>query len=137
MIKNNLNGSEIKEIRKSLGLTQREFAEQLGITHNYLSDVENEKKTPSDMLINLINRYNAEINKGDINPDDINLSFIEEDSSVSADLDTYKDLVASQKKTIALLEAEISRLRKYIDRAQIRKEDSPENKETILKKRII
>lgn len=49
-----LNGNKIKQIRKSLGLTQRDFAAELGITYPYLSDLEREKKSPSKQLVNLI-----------------------------------------------------------------------------------
>ena len=37
--------------RESLGLTQAEFSELLGITQGYLSDLENGVKIPSDTLL--------------------------------------------------------------------------------------
>jgi transcriptional regulator with XRE-family HTH domain len=51
---NSLSGNKIRQIRKALGLTQRVFADDLGITYPYLSDLEREKKTPSAQLVNLI-----------------------------------------------------------------------------------
>jgi transcriptional regulator with XRE-family HTH domain len=59
-IKNNLNGGEIKAIRLALGLSQTQFGDRLGITHNYLSELENNKKKPSDILTNLINQNKTE-----------------------------------------------------------------------------
>jgi len=57
-----LTGKKIKEIRKHLKLTQLQFSKQLGITNNYLSDLERGKKTASESLSNLILNYNAEYN---------------------------------------------------------------------------
>lgn len=56
-------GRRIKEIRLNRGLTQKEFADSLGIVQGFLSGIEREKKTPSDtLLIALCNLY--EINEG-------------------------------------------------------------------------
>ena len=44
--------------RESLGLTQSEFSELLGITQGYLSEVENGVKIPSDTLLLLIEHIN-------------------------------------------------------------------------------
>ena len=44
-------GLKFKSKRGSLGLTQAEFSELLGITQGYLSDLENGVKTPSDTLL--------------------------------------------------------------------------------------
>jgi len=55
-------GRRIKEIRLVRGLTQKEFANSLGIVQGFLSGIEREKKTPSDtLLIALCNLY--EINE--------------------------------------------------------------------------
>ena len=40
-------GKKIKELRKSKNLTQEEFSEQIGISRSYLSDIENNRKSPS------------------------------------------------------------------------------------------
>lgn len=53
-MKKSLSGNEIKEIRKAKKLKQYAFAELLGITPPYLSDLENGKKEASQQLINLI-----------------------------------------------------------------------------------
>lgn len=50
-----MNG-RIKDVRKSLNLTQVKFAERLGITQNYLTRVESGDRTPSDQLIRSIIR---------------------------------------------------------------------------------
>lgn len=49
-----LTGSEIREIRRALGVSQIKFASDLGISAPYLSDVERGIKNPSQQLINLI-----------------------------------------------------------------------------------
>ena len=47
----NKSGLKFKLKRESLGLTQAEFSELLGITQGYLSDAENRVKIPSDTLL--------------------------------------------------------------------------------------
>jgi repressor LexA len=44
-------GSRIKEIRLAKGLTQKEFADSLGIVQGFLSSLERGKKMPSDTLL--------------------------------------------------------------------------------------
>lgn len=44
-------GKNIKLVRTSKNLSQKELATELGITHNYLSMIENDAKTPSLRLI--------------------------------------------------------------------------------------
>jgi SOS-response transcriptional repressor LexA len=44
-------GSRIKQIRLSKGLTQKEFADSLGIVQGFLSGLERGKKSPSDTLL--------------------------------------------------------------------------------------
>ena len=51
-------GLKFKSKRKSLGLTQAEFSELLGITQGYLSDLENGVKIPSDTLLLLFEHIN-------------------------------------------------------------------------------
>ena len=51
-------GSRIKAARQAKGLTQKEFAESLGIVQGFLSGIEREKKAPSDtLLIALCHHY--------------------------------------------------------------------------------
>ncbi|WP_414049806.1 helix-turn-helix domain-containing protein [Macrococcus animalis] len=50
-------GSKVKYLRKRKKLTQREFAEKLGISKSYLGDIElNRKKHFGDTLENLSQR---------------------------------------------------------------------------------
>ncbi|RNC66033.1 MAG: XRE family transcriptional regulator [Desulfuromonadales bacterium] len=44
-------GRRIKGIRQGRGLTQKEFADSLGIVQGFLSGIERGKKTPSDTLL--------------------------------------------------------------------------------------
>lgn len=48
--------SRIKQLRKTLNLTQAEFATFLGINQGYVASIENEKKTPSALLVKAIAR---------------------------------------------------------------------------------
>lgn len=51
-------GSRIKAVRQEKGLTQKEFAESIGIVQGFLSGIERELKTPSDtLLIALCHHY--------------------------------------------------------------------------------
>jgi SOS-response transcriptional repressor LexA len=51
-------GSRIKAARLAKGLTQKEFAESLGIVQGFLSGIERERKKPSDtLLIALCHHY--------------------------------------------------------------------------------
>lgn len=51
-------GSRIKTARQAKGLTQKEFAESLGIVQGFLSGIERGRKTPSDtLLIALCHHY--------------------------------------------------------------------------------
>lgn len=55
-----LIGNTLKNIRKSLGLTQEEAAESLGLAPRYLSDIERDKTKGSlTTLIKLCNLYNV------------------------------------------------------------------------------
>lgn len=52
-------GVRFKEIRKMLGLNQRKFAEEIGISQTHVSSIELEKDQPSSSLIKLVCvRYN-------------------------------------------------------------------------------
>lgn len=43
--------TRITDVRKSVGLTQGEFAEKLGLTRNFISLIENGNRIPSDRTI--------------------------------------------------------------------------------------
>jgi len=40
-------GARIKKIRDELGMTQRGFGDKIGVSNNYISEIEAEKKVPS------------------------------------------------------------------------------------------
>ena len=50
----------IKELRKSLGITQQEFADKLGLKRNTIGTYEIGKAVPSDRVVSdLCNKYNV------------------------------------------------------------------------------
>ena len=49
-------GSRIKDLRKSLGLTQQEFADRVGIKQSTVATYEAGRNVPSDAVISLICR---------------------------------------------------------------------------------
>ena len=44
-------GTRIKQIRREMGLTQRKFGNEIGVSNNYISEIEAEKTTPSMSVI--------------------------------------------------------------------------------------
>jgi len=55
-------GARIRSIRKELHMTQKEFAERIGITQAHLSGVENNKDNPSESVLRIIcNEFNIGI----------------------------------------------------------------------------
>jgi len=48
--------SNLKHYRKLIGLTQEELSELSGISHDYLSEIERGKKTPSFKRIDLLSK---------------------------------------------------------------------------------
>ncbi len=44
-------GQRIRQIRKEKGLSQKKFAERIGISQNYLSQIENDKFKPARPLL--------------------------------------------------------------------------------------
>lgn len=47
-------GERLREIRKSLKLTQTEFGNLFGLSHPHISNVENGRDNPSEMFIRFI-----------------------------------------------------------------------------------
>lgn len=43
-------GKRIKEIRLDIDLTQEDFGNEIGLSGNYISELENEKKIPSELV---------------------------------------------------------------------------------------
>lgn len=62
MNRENELGNKIKELRKSIGLTQEELAEKVGIDNKHLSKIENGKHAPSFKTIKKI----SDVLKADI-----------------------------------------------------------------------
>lgn len=57
-----LIGEKLKDIRQSLGLTQEQVSEKLGLAPRYLSDIErNKTKGSLNSLIKLCNIYNTSL----------------------------------------------------------------------------
>jgi DNA-binding XRE family transcriptional regulator len=40
-------GARIKQVRQEVGMTQRGFGKEIGVSNNYISEIEAEKKVPS------------------------------------------------------------------------------------------
>jgi len=51
-------GQSVKQVRKKKGISQKDLCKSIGITQSYLSQVENDKKTPSiDVLETISNHF--------------------------------------------------------------------------------
>ena len=65
-------GTRIKELRKSLNLTQKDFSAKLNTSAGYISEVENGISKPGyDFLVSVFRNFNANINwliSGEGNP---------------------------------------------------------------------
>jgi transcriptional regulator with XRE-family HTH domain len=54
--------SRVKEIRRSLHLSQKEFAESIGLSPSYFSEVESGKFKPGfDFFVNIVKKYDVNI----------------------------------------------------------------------------
>jgi putative transcriptional regulator len=58
-----MNGEKIKELRKSLRLTQEEFAHRLGVTLCTVNRWENNKSEPSRLALRQLEHFATEKNK--------------------------------------------------------------------------
>ena len=47
---------KIKDIRKSLKLTQKEFGKRLGVSRNAIANMESGRVIPSDLVLNLLSK---------------------------------------------------------------------------------
>lgn len=89
-------GSTLQKSRKSLGLTQEQVAEQLGLASRYISDIERNKvKGSIDTLIGLCNIYN-------ITPDYVLKDYIisKDKSNIEPALLGYYKLSKHDKKIV-------------------------------------
>ncbi len=44
----------LKEVRKSMNMTQRELAEKLGVSHTHISELEVGRKRPSELFLSAV-----------------------------------------------------------------------------------
>jgi len=115
----NIFGKALREARKSLGLTQGEFANPLSITGGYVSDIEKGKAIPSESVIReisevyRINRLKLETGEGPMFLIGANAKYFHEEGGYIAavadmmramDEDTQKDIFLSVQKEKLLRE---------------------------------
>jgi len=55
---------EISKLRKRLGMTQKEFAQKLGVTTRYIAYIERGQRVPSQILTNLLTFLEKEAKNG-------------------------------------------------------------------------
>ncbi len=102
-----LIGKRIQNLRKSKGYTQLQFSEMVGISTNYLSDVERGKSFPRlDKLVTIINTL--ECSADDLFADVINYGYKVKCSRLSERLEALPP--EEQEKAFAILEAFISKI---------------------------
>lgn len=54
-------GERVKEVRKKMGFSQKELANELGISQNHISSIETDKEKPSALLIKFLSiKYNVD-----------------------------------------------------------------------------
>lgn len=54
-------GERVKEVRKKMGFSQKELANELGISQNHVSSIETDKEKPSSLLIKFLSiKYNVD-----------------------------------------------------------------------------
>ena len=98
-------GLRIKQCREKQGYTQQQFADKIGITPNYLSDMERGKKFPSiDTLVDIINALN-------VSADDVFMDVINEGYKIKAS--KFGELIATlpyekQRRIFAVVEVLIN-----------------------------
>jgi len=90
-------GTVFQKVRKSLGLTQEQVAEEINLASRYISDIERNKvKGSIDTLIGLCNVYN-------VTPTFILKDYITatEEQTIPAELIGFLELSSHDKKIIA------------------------------------
>ncbi len=99
-------GKRIQKIRKSKGYTQQQFAELIGLSTNYLSDIERGKSSPRlDKLVTIINTL--ECSADDVFIDVIKYGYKVKASQLSERLEALSP--QEQKKAFAILDAFITK----------------------------
>lgn len=56
-----ITGQDIKDLRTKYGLTQQEFATELGVSTRWLSDIEKNSRTPDKLYLRAIANLLTEI----------------------------------------------------------------------------
>lgn len=101
-----LIGARIQKIRKTKGYTQQQLAEAIGLSTNYLSDIERGKSSARlDKLVLIINAL--ECSADDIFTDVIDFGYKIRNSRLSEALESLP--LEDQEKAFAILEAFISK----------------------------
>ncbi len=100
-------GKRIQKLRKEKGFTQHQFSETIGISTNYLSDIERGKSFPRiDNLVAIINTL--ECSADDLFADVIDYGYKVKTSRLSERLEALP--VSEQEKAFAILDAFISKI---------------------------
>ena len=100
-----LVGQRIQALRKKKGYTQSQFAEMIGLSNNYLSDIERGRSfTTLDKLIAIMNTL--ECSADDLFIDVTKYSYKAKASRLSEQLDKLSP--SDRKKALAILEAFIN-----------------------------
>ena len=98
-------GNRIQIIRKSKGYTQQQFAEIIGLSTNYLSDIERGKSSARlDKLVTIINALDCSAD--DVFSDVINCGYKIKSSRLSERIEALP--LSEQEKVFAILDAFIS-----------------------------
>lgn len=83
-------GDQLKNTRKMLGLTQKQLADIIGITNDYVSKIEKGEREPRDYLLSRIEKF---ISGG------ITLS-IEDDKPIVSELPQAYQITAEEKELL-------------------------------------
>lgn len=89
-------GNNLRKIRKSHGYTQEGFAEAIECSTRYVSDIEQNKRSPSyEVLVRICNKFEVNMNK-------IFEGYLENknNSEIDLALSGYRTLEERDKKTI-------------------------------------
>lgn len=98
-------GKRIQKIRRAKGYTQQQFAEIIGLSTNYLSDIERGKSSARlDKLVAIINAL--ECSADDVFADVIDYGYLVKSSRLSERLETLSP--EDQEKAFAILDAFIN-----------------------------
>ncbi len=102
-------GKRIQKIRKEKGYTQQQFAEKIGLSTNYLSDIERGKSsTRLDKLVDIINALGCSAD--DIFADTIDCGYKVKNSRLADRLEELS--IENQEIAYALLDTFISKINK-------------------------